>query len=274
VDTFVGFDSAWTDNEKAPGAIAAICLQDGRILAWYPPRLVSFDLALTFIKDVQSPDGATLIALDQPTIVENSTGMRPVERVAASLISWLGGGVQPSNTGRKRMFCAEAPIWRFLGGLGAIEDPGLARVAHSGVFLMEVFPALALPSLSSAFFGRLAAPRYNPANRRNFSLADWVRVNEAAACEGDGLSVSALSTWCRTNALLESPAKSDQDMLDAVLCTLIALRWRRRPRSESMLLGDLKSGYMVLPASGEVRSRLLVAAGRLGVPIDGIIAGP
>jgi predicted RNase H-like nuclease len=51
----------------------------------------------TFIRRVRSDDGVTLIALDQPALVPNLTGMRPVERVAARLISRLGGGVQPSN---------------------------------------------------------------------------------------------------------------------------------------------------------------------------------
>ena len=100
MDTFVGFDSAWTDNPKAPGAVAAVSIQDGTVVSWHPPRLVSFDGALAFIREVRSTDGVTLVALDQPTIVANATSMRPVERVAASLISWLGGGVQPSNTGR------------------------------------------------------------------------------------------------------------------------------------------------------------------------------
>lgn len=46
MDTFVGFDSAWTDNPKAPGAIAAVSIQDGNAICWHPPRLVSFDGAL------------------------------------------------------------------------------------------------------------------------------------------------------------------------------------------------------------------------------------
>ena len=86
MDTYVGFDSAWTDNPKAPGAIAAIGIEDGRGVHWHPPRLVSFDAALAFIQEVRSPTGATLLALDQPTLVPTATGMRPVERAAASLV--------------------------------------------------------------------------------------------------------------------------------------------------------------------------------------------
>jgi predicted RNase H-like nuclease len=166
VDTLIGFDSAWTDNAKAPGAITSVSFQNGRITSWHPPQLVSFGGALAFIQENRSPDGVTLVAVDQPTIVANATSMRPVERAAASLISWLGGGVQPSNTGRVGMFCKDAPIWRFLATLGAQEDPEASRTARDGLFVLEVFPALALPSLNPTFFGRLAAPRYNPGRRR------------------------------------------------------------------------------------------------------------
>ena len=83
MDVYIGFDSAWTDNPKAPGAICAIAIKDRQPLRFYAPQFVSFNQALTFIKSVSADDGVTLIALDQPTVVPNSTGMRPVDRVAA-----------------------------------------------------------------------------------------------------------------------------------------------------------------------------------------------
>jgi predicted RNase H-like nuclease len=272
VDTFVGFDSAWTGNPKSPGAITAVSVRGGNIVCWYPPQSVSFDKALAFVRDVRSRDGTTLIALDQPTVVANATGMRPVEKAAASLVSWLGGGVQPSNTGRVGMFCAASPIWRFLSDLGALEDPEAARAASDGLFLIEVFPALALASLRSDFFGRLAAPHYNPARRKTFNLADWTRVAEATAAEADVLGCRELAVWCRGVGALHHPAKADQDKLDAALCALIACWWRCRPREASLLLGDLTSGYMVTPASPAVRARLGSAARKVGVAVDGSAA--
>lgn len=269
MDTYIGFDSAWTDNPKAPGAIAAVLLRGDRVVAWRPPQLVSFAGALAFIRDAHSLTGMTLVALDQPTVVANATSMRPVERAAASLISWLGGGVQPSNTGRVGMFCAASPVWGFLSALDAVQNPEAARNAVDGLYLVEVFPALALASLRLDFFGRLASPRYNPARRKTFKLADWARVADTAALEADRFGCSEMAQWCREAGALPRPAKADQDRLDAVLCVLIALRWRRRPREESMLLGDLASGYMVLPVSPEVRERLRGAAKRVGVAVDG-----
>ena len=271
IDAYVGFDSAWTDNKKAPGAICAVWIESGRLIRFDPPRLVSFDQALEFIRSVRSNNGPTIVALDQPTLVPNAESMRPVERVAASVISWIGGGVQPANRARKGMFCDASPIWRFLADLQAVEDPEQSRVAVSGLYLMEVFPALALASLDTQFFERLSAPKYNPDRKKTFRLTDWGRVAAAAAREADALHCHDLARWCRDIGGLEKPRKEHQDMLDSALCVLIALRWRLGDRAASMMLGDRQTGYMVLPAAPAVRARLAEAAHKLAVPIDGLL---
>lgn len=269
MDIYVGFDSAWTDNSKARGAICAVGIEAGRARLFHAPQLVSFDEALTFIRRIRSDDGVTLIALDQPTLVPNVTGMRPVERVAASLIGWLGGGVQPSNRGKLGMFCDKSPIWAFLTALKAEEDPKQARSASDGLYLMEVFPALALPSLDTKFFGAGNAPKYNPGRRKTFRMTDWVEVAFAAARKSHALGCEELADWCYTAGKKGHPKKSDQDMLDSALCVLIALHWRLRPHEESLLLGDFTTGYMVLPASQEVREHLRIAALKHGVSMEG-----
>jgi predicted RNase H-like nuclease len=271
MDIYIGFDSAWTDNPKARGAICAVGIEDDHDRRFHAPQLASFDEALIFIQRVRSHNGVTLIALDQPTLVPNLTSMRPVERVAASLISWLGGGVQPSNRGRLGMFCDASAIWHFLSALGAEERPEQARVADNGIYLMEVFPALALPSLDAGFFGRLSAPRYNPDRKETFLLGNWVRVAEAAAQKSHALGCEELAEWCRTAGRTAQPSKADQDKLDSALCVLIALHWRLRPRGESLLLGDLTTGYMVLPASREVRDYLIAPAQKHLVAMDGVV---
>jgi hypothetical protein len=57
-----------------------------------------------------------------------------------------------------------------------------------------------------------------------------------------------------------SSAKADQDRLDAVICLLIAIRWRLEGRDESIMTGDPEHGYVVAPISRQVRSRLERAA--------------
>lgn len=208
-----------------------------------------------------------MVALDQPTIVPNLTGSRPVDKVAGSLISWIGGGVQPASRSRMGMFDDAAPIWRFKQALGAVEDPELARTASSGTFLLEVFPALALAAIENAFCSRLAAPKYNPANRKRFRINDWQAVAEAVRHFGTVNSLRQLDEWCSVAARSEAPRKADQDKVDAVICGLIGLHWLVAPRDQSVMIGDLQNGYMISPAIGGVHERLYAAARQRDVPI-------
>ncbi|GJE53921.1 DUF429 domain-containing protein [Methylobacterium thuringiense] len=266
--SIIGFDSAWTDSPKAPGAICVIRIStDGR-RTLVPPTLVSFDAALTIIAAEEAFSTLRIVALDQPTIVPNLTSLRPVDRVAASLISWLGGGVQPANRSKIGMFDDSAPVWRFKARLGATEDPEAARGALEGLFLMEVFPALALPSLDPLFYGRLLGPRYNPARRKTFTIGGWQSVIAAVRCIAVAEQVIGLTAWADNVSTIATPRKADQDRLDAVLCALIGLHWHTAPRMTSIMIGDRTAGYMIAPASADVRVRLEVAAERSGVPID------
>jgi predicted RNase H-like nuclease len=246
--SIVGFDSAWTDNPKAPGAICVIRLTDDGTILHLAPRLASFAEALDVIESERNTAQKCVVALDQPTIVPNLTGSRPVDKVAGSLISWIGGGVQPASRSKKGMFDDTAPIWRFKQALRATEDPEFARTAINGMFLLEVFPALALAAVESAFCSRLAAPKYNPANRKHFRIGDWHAVAEAIRRFGMLSSLRHLDEWCSVTANSAAPSKADQDKLDALICGLIGLHWLVAPREQSMMIGDLQSGYMIAPA--------------------------
>jgi predicted RNase H-like nuclease len=268
--TFVGFDSAWTDNPAMPGAICSIGYDSRSFGVFKEPTLVRFDQALDFVRRVNRTGQLTLVAIDQPTIVPNQSGMRPVERVAASAISWVGGGVQPANRSRIGMFDDGAPIWKFLTNLGGLENPERARLADEGLFIMEVFPALALPAFHEDFSGRLRAPRYNPA-RRTFREVDWVRVVEVVAAEAAKLGCSVVAEWCASLKAAGNPRKSDQDKLDSVICLLIAIRWRQSSRECSVIIGDTARGYIVVPTVGQITQRLRAKAARIGVALDGVV---
>jgi hypothetical protein len=80
------------------------------------------------------------------------------------------------------------------------------------------------------------------------------------------LGPMAVETWARECARLPSPRKADQDRLDSVLCALIGYHWRSKPRAESLMIGDLATGYMIAPSQPNARARLETAAARCGVP--------
>lgn len=264
-EAIVGFDSAWGD--RVPGAAAWATLADGRFEALGPPRTVHFDGAAQIVAERRINADYVLVAMDQPSLVPNEKGMRPVERVAASLVSGLGGGVQPANRRKAPLFGAAAPVWRFLDRLGARQNPPIARTATDGLHLIEVFPALALPALCPGIRERKRAAFYNPANQQSFSLSDWRLVVDAVRSHADELGFDALSDWAARQAVNHAPSKSDQDCLDAAICLLVALQWRRLPRHRMMLVGD-RRGYMVTPVSPETRTILEAAAKSRGVPVD------
>ncbi|MBY6164848.1 DUF429 domain-containing protein [Pseudooceanicola nitratireducens] len=263
----VGFDSAWVDNPKAPGAICAIGFDDTCEPRFVAPQLAGFQDALSFIENERRSHRLCVIALDQPTIVPNMTGGRPAERVAGSVISFVGGGVQPANRSKAAMFGDEAPVWRFIEALDALQDPLLVPKAETGMFLIEVFPALAIPGFEPAFAGRHGAPKYNPSNRRKFRIYDWKLVTAMVAEVAATAGLTAMARWAEDMASLEGPRKADQDRLDSAICALVGLIWRDGSCPAAMI-GDLDDGYIISPVSEPTRARMQAAAETKGVPLS------
>ncbi len=262
----VGFDSAWADNPRMPGALCAARIEADGGIVFHAPRLVGFEAAAAFVEDLHGDGDLTLVAIDQPTIVPNAGGSRPAERVVASVMSWSGGAIQPANRGKAGMFDDGAPIWRFLDRLSFTDDPEAAARATRGGFVMEVYPALALLSLDPAFAAAgKGGPRYNPA-RPTFRQEAWGRVIAAAGREAAALRLGAAAAWCDDLDAGGKPRKETQDRLDALLCLLIAKRWREA-RERCVMVGDRAAGYIVAPVEATVRARLEAAAALRGVPI-------
>lgn len=265
----IGFDSAWAG--KVPGAICSIAFDRQGKATFMPPQLVSFDQALEFIGEVRLGYSFCLVALDQPTIVPNETRSRPVERVAGSVVGYVGGGVQSSNRchpNKVGLFGNDAPIRSFKQKLGAKEDPIASRSSLSGIFLIEVFPALALPGLHAPFAQKKGAPKYNPGNRKKFRLDDWESVANVIVNIANQLGVAELSTWASEICENQCPKKGDQDCLDAAICAVVGLIWRACDGNHSAMIGDTKAGYMVTPVSRATQLKLKNAAASKEVLFD------
>jgi len=123
-------------------------MADGSLVE--PPQLVGFGKALEFIRSVHRDDQPTLVAIDQPTIVLNTSGI------------WIGGGVQPANRAKIGMFSDNPPIWRFLQCPHAAENPELAREAKAGLFLMEVKVLRQKAWATLLFVLKIGAPSSRP----------------------------------------------------------------------------------------------------------------
>lgn len=144
----VGFDSAWTPTKRG-AMVGAVRSSDGSYRELGPPQPVSFVDAREGIRRWQSEFTPvdTIILLDQPTIVRNDSGQRPVENIVGSPVNLRYGGVQPANTGRHDMFGEGAPVWSFLSAFGC-GSGGL--VAQGTTRVLETYPVLAMMALGWA----------------------------------------------------------------------------------------------------------------------------
>ena len=143
---FVGFDSAW--GGKAKGGICAAIFDNGRLERFSTPEPASFDHATATIEQIRQEADYTLVAIDQPTMVPNAEGMRPVEKVAGALKT----GVQPAFL-RSKMWWSSAPIWTFLDQLSPNEDPRRARTGSRRVARHR-----SVPRACAVSFRRCASP--------------------------------------------------------------------------------------------------------------------
>jgi predicted RNase H-like nuclease len=242
----VGFDSAWTSTNL--GALVGVLhFDDGTFHELGPPLIVDYPQAEGVILKWQAEQAptATIVLLDQPTIVKNAAGQRPVENIVGSAVSLRYGGMQPANTCKEEMFGKKAPMWPFLTRFGGPADP-LGPVADTQVF--ETYPVLAIIALlwtlpDSRAAGRL--PKYNPERKKTFSHWDWQHVCGLASGSFRERRLMEIARWINDVARKASPRKSDQDGPDACLCLLVALYLSEG--KDCLMVGDLQTGYIVVP---------------------------
>ncbi len=270
-----GFDSAWTDKKNQPGAIASIIQYANGERRWMEPRLATFSQAKTIICTLSEQSPFHFVVIDQPIVVRNQTGSRPVDKVAASLVSKLKGGVQPANRGKETMFGDNAPIWKLLSNLPHKQTPWQARkegqINHKSVplkIIAECYPALALPGFIPFFFTRGKGAKYNPANKKNFNIEDWVCICEFIENYAKEFDIKGLSEWAQLTKVIKSPTKSDQDRLDGAICAVIGYHWYQYGTKKNVIIGDIQTGYVITPVIPSVTEILSQSAKMREVPVN------
>ena len=160
-----GFDSAWTDSPKAPGAICAIAFDDSGQVEFHEPRLVSFAAALTFIEALRKDFAVSLVALDQPTIVPNGSGSRPIDKVAAvgESASLIGTriGERAADTRITKWTCKQKRLFTNVSGKRGATIPALitGTVALSQPLEGGTEGIIAVDGIAAGVIGELSGAR-------------------------------------------------------------------------------------------------------------------
>lgn len=239
---FIGVDFGWSS-----GASGLCCL------AWQGNALEMVDLTTMLeVKDVlgwidhQTGNSApALIAIDAPTIINNPTGMRLADKLTHKHFGRYHAGCYPANLGlkfapRTTGFSQSLLAKNFLHA-PTIEPQQLGR------YQIEVFPHPAtinlfgLERILKYKKGRLA-DRRQELNRLRVYITDWLPQLEPA------LSLAALDyipeiSSNQTGKVL----KAIEDQLDSLLCAYIAAYWWYWGITKNMVLGDLDTGFIIIP---------------------------
>jgi predicted RNase H-like nuclease len=226
----VGLDLAWGD--KRPDGYCVLRVEGGvgRIV---DVGLVRGDEALVGLIRRHVGDGPGFLAMDGPVICVNEAGARPVDRLTHVHFGRFKSGCHPVN---RRLCPRPLRVSARLGELGFVAGWTGTRC------LAEVYPHPAMVR----WFGlkeRLPYKRGTVAEKRQVFRelqGHLLKTLAGRFPEVDaGDAVRAL--------LQESWTKDIEDQTDAIVCALIGWWHVREEGRRSQVLGDLETGFLLVP---------------------------
>ncbi|NYI42959.1 putative RNase H-like nuclease/ppGpp synthetase/RelA/SpoT-type nucleotidyltransferase [Nocardioides aromaticivorans] len=237
---YVGIDLAW--GERRPTGLAVLDA-DGVLLAVSAVRTdEEIEAALA-----SYVEGECLVAIDAPLIVRNATGNRPAEKQLNKDFARFDAGAHPSNTGKPE-FSEQPRAARVAARLGLDINPWSRRPRRG----IEVYPHPATVALFR--LGRTLKYKDKPGRDLEHLRAELLvlmRLVEGLASAEPSLRVEGPAWRALHAAVVAAARKSElrvvEDQVDAVVCAYIA-RFADLRREDTVVYGDLDSGYIVTPA--------------------------
>ena len=242
---FIGVDLGWRS-----GATGLCCL------SWQGQKLILKDLTcqepleviLEWIEHQITPDGLGMVAVDAPTIIPNATGTRLPDRLTHRYFGRYHAGCYPANL---QLAFAQRTV-----GFGlSLEERGFVHAAtitprQPGKYQIEVFPHPAIVHL----FGLDRILKYKKGKLADkkaelSKLYDYIRYKlpqlEPSLELNDKMIDASPSTL---EGLTGRQVKVLEDRLDSIICAYIGAYWWYWGQERNWVLGDLTSGYIVVPA--------------------------
>ncbi|MGP1382258.1 MAG: DUF429 domain-containing protein [Thainema sp.] len=201
---------------------------------------------LAWVDEIAPASEPALIAVDAPTIIPNSTGMRRPDRLAHQHFGKYHAGCYPANLGR--------PFAERTTGLGhSLEQRGFVhapRITRQqlGRYQIEVFPHAAMIGL----FGLERILKYKKGRlaERKIGLTQLRdRIFNGLPTQTPKLNLTH-TNWAKIPKTGKA-LKDLEDRLDSIICAYIAAYWWVWGLERNLVLGNLESGYIVVPTNTE-----------------------
>jgi predicted RNase H-like nuclease len=248
---FLGIDLGWSS-----GASGLCCLE------WSDTSLILLDLnrqqtttdILNWVDKWAPPTQPALIAVDAPTLIPNLTGTRLPDKLTHKHFRQYHAGCYPANLGR--------PFAQHTVEFGlSLEARGFAHAAaiapqKLGRYQIEVYPHPAIVHLFGLNRilkykkGKLAERRLELMRLRKYILDILPNLEPS-------LKLADLPEIPTTGVAL----KAVEDQLDSLICAYIGAHWWYWGIERNWVLGDVSTGYIVVPV---LTGRAGEAGGALG----------
>jgi predicted RNase H-like nuclease len=234
----IGWDPAW--GERNPDGLVVARVENRALRVTSVECLEGEKTLRRRLTEELSPDTPAWIAMDGPVVCPNDTGSRPVDRLAQTLFRAFHAGPHPAN----RTLCRRiVRVVENLRDVGVV--PGWSSCVGSDpawrAWLAEVFPHPAL--VRWGHLTRTFKYKRGPVAQRREEFARLQRfVRTLLAARFPEVDPGPVAP------LLDEPwSKPVEDQLDAFLSLLVGWQHLRSDGRETELLGDLESGFLLVP---------------------------
>lgn len=234
----IGVDPAW--GERQGDGICLIDVDAGGACRVSASLHLYGDAAfLGWLDEIVPPPGTpALLMFDAPLVCPNATGSRPVDRLTHTLFGRFHAGAHPANA----TLCPR-PL-RLVEALAARGFTVGWMLGAAPRLAVEVFPHPAMIRL----LGLSRIVKY----KRGPVAARWAEFARLQGLLRGCLPVSfpgLESTPPLEEILRATWTKPVEDRLDAFVCALVGLHHWRHAGKRSEIIGDLATGFILLPAA-------------------------
>lgn len=249
---FLGIDLGWTS-----GASGLCCL------GWSEQGLQVLDLTrqltisdiLTWVDRWTAPTQPAMIAVDAPTLIPNATGMRLPDKLTHKHFHHYHAGCYPANL--QRPFAQRTVDFGLsLEARGFVHAPVITP-QEVGRFQIEVFPHPAIVHLFG--LNRILKYKKGILTQRRLELIKLRQyILDILPTLEPNLNITVIPDIPTTGAAL----KAVEDQLDSLICAYVAAHWWYWGVERNWVLGDVTTGYIVIPSPVGVVTHQLGEMGR------------
>jgi predicted RNase H-like nuclease len=249
---FIGLDLAWGErNNTASAVLESIAGGVTARLVDFQERLQSDEAILHYLNSM-SVNG-TCIAIDAPLIVRNPTGARPVDKEITRRFGRYGAGAHPCNLRKFPQGVRGERLVKALVQQGFKHRPfislGERRKMMRRVF--EVYPHPAHVVLFRLQKRLLYKKGDVGSRRRGLVILQEKLLGELTRLKPRLRADKKLRDLLRRDVygMKGRALKAYEDTLDSLFCAYIAFYHWYWGEEQSEVIGDMETGYIVIPKS-------------------------